>query len=285
MADKHFRITTALFIFANFKFGDVTSEIIVQSNGNFTLQPNVQSPPEDILWRWNENKVVEFYQKEMVDYGQFKGRTTLDLTTGALTLTHLTEADSGEYVGELQIKGELVHHRQTVKVFDAVGKPAVTCQVNGSSVTLLCSGGDRPSTQYRWEGPAIEPQPGSQLKIEAAESSDAIYTCVLHNPVGKPAVTCQVNGPSVTLLCSGGDRPSTQYRWEGPAIEPQPGSQLKIEAAESSDAVYTCVLHNPVGESRTDFPVKSCFPAPGKAHSADVGTEHRPAILAATVHP
>ncbi|XP_035265363.1 actin cytoskeleton-regulatory complex protein pan1-like [Anguilla anguilla] len=167
---------------------------------------------------------------------------------------------------------------------DAVGKPAVTCQVNGSSVTLLCSGGDRPSTQYRWEGPAIEPQPGSQLKIEAAESSDAVYTCVLHNPVGesrtdfpvkscfpapdavgKPAVTCQVNGPSVTLLCSGGDRPSTQYRWEGPAIEPQPGSQLKIEAAESSDAIYTCVLHNPVGESRTDFPVKSCFPAPGSA--------------------
>ncbi|KAG5851553.1 hypothetical protein ANANG_G00052900, partial [Anguilla anguilla] len=126
--------------------------------------------------------------------------TILDLTTGALTLTHLTEADSGEYVGELQIKGELVYHHQTVKVFDAVGKPAVTCQVNGSSVTLLCSGGDRPSTQYRWEGPAIEPQPGSQLKVEAAESSDAIYTCVLHNPVG---------------------------------------------------------------ESRTDFPVKSCFPAPG----------------------
>ncbi|XP_035264758.1 hemicentin-2-like isoform X2 [Anguilla anguilla] len=278
MADKHFRITTALFIFANFKFGDATSDIIVQSNGNFTLQPNVQGPPEDILWRWNKNKVVEFDQKEMVEYGQFKGRTTLDLTTGALTLTHLTEADSGEYVGELQIKGNLVEYRQMVKVFDAVGKSAVTCQVNGPSVTLLCSGGDRPSTQYRWEGPAIEPQPGSQLKIEAAESSDAVYTCVLHNPVGesrtdfpvkscfpapgKPAVTCEVNGSSVTLLCSGGDRPSTQYRWEGPAIEPQPGSQLKIEAAESSDAIYTCVLHNPVGESRTDFPVKSCFPAP-----------------------
>ncbi|XP_064175913.1 lymphocyte function-associated antigen 3-like [Anguilla rostrata] len=202
MADKHHRVTALFFIFANFKFGDVTSEIIVQSNGNFTLQPNVQSPPEDILWRWNENKVVEFYQKKVVDYGRFKGRTMLDLTTGALTLTHLTEADSGEYVGELQIKGELVHYRQTVKVFDAVGKPAVTCQVNG---------------------------------------------------------------PSVTLLCSGGDRPSIQYRWEGPAIQPQPGSQLKIEAAESSDAIYTCVLHNPVGESRTVLPVKSCFPAPGSA--------------------
>ncbi|KAG5829945.1 hypothetical protein ANANG_G00320170, partial [Anguilla anguilla] len=162
MADKHHRVTALFFIFANFKFGDVTSDIIVQSNGNFTLQPNVQGPQR----------------------------------------TFCGEADSGEYVGELQIKRELVYHRQTVKVFDAVGKPAVTCQVNGSSVTLLCSGGDRPSTQYRWEGPAIEPQPGSQLKIEAAESSDA---------------------------------------------------------------VYTCVLHNPVGESRTDFPVKSCFPAPGSA--------------------
>ncbi|XP_064185832.1 lymphocyte function-associated antigen 3-like [Anguilla rostrata] len=223
MADTRFRITTPLFfILANFIFGDVTPEIIAQSNGNFTLQPRVQGPLEEILWRWNNHKVVEFDQKEVVEYRQFKGRTILDLTTGALTLTRLTEADSGEYVGELQIKGTLVEYRQTVKVFDAVGKPAVTCQVNG---------------------------------------------------------------PSVTLLCSGGNRPSTQYRWEGLAIEPQPGSQLKIEAAESSDAIYTCVLHNPVGESRTDFPVKSCFPAPGKAHSADVGTEHRPAILAATVHP
>ncbi|KAG5851548.1 hypothetical protein ANANG_G00052850, partial [Anguilla anguilla] len=133
MIHSHVRITTALFIFANFKFGDATSEIIVQSNGNFTLQPNVQGTLEEILWRWNKNKVVEFDQEVVVEYRQFKGRTILDLTTGALTLTHLTEADSGEYVGELQIKGELVYHHQTVKVFDAVGKPAVTCQVNGSS--------------------------------------------------------------------------------------------------------------------------------------------------------
>uniref|UniRef100_A0A0E9WU77 Immunoglobulin V-set domain-containing protein n=1 Tax=Anguilla anguilla TaxID=7936 RepID=A0A0E9WU77_ANGAN len=111
MADKHFRITTALFIFANFKFGDVTPEMIVQSNGNFTLQPNVQGTLEEILWRWNNHKVVEFDQMEVYEYRQFKGRTTLDLTTGALTLTHLTEADSGEYAGELQIKGNLVEYR------------------------------------------------------------------------------------------------------------------------------------------------------------------------------
>ncbi|KAJ8283120.1 hypothetical protein COCON_G00056390 [Conger conger] len=80
--------------------------------------------------------------------------------------------------------------------------------------------------------------------------------------VDKPTVTCQVNRTSVTLLCSGDDRPATQYRWEGPAIEPQPGPQLKIEAAETSDSVYTCVLNNPVSESRTELPVKSCFPAP-----------------------
>ncbi|KAJ8283121.1 hypothetical protein COCON_G00056400 [Conger conger] len=141
---------------------------------------------EDILWRWNTNKVVEFNRKGLHDYGKFQGRTILDVTTGALTLTHLRESDSGEYV-------------------DAVDKPTVTCQVNRTSVTLLCSGDDRPATQYRWEGPAIEPQPGPQLKIEAAETSDS---------------------------------------------------------------VYTCVLNNPVSESRTELPVKSCFPAPG-------GVEHR----------
>ncbi|KAJ8332288.1 hypothetical protein SKAU_G00427140 [Synaphobranchus kaupii] len=190
-----------------FLTGDFTSEIVVQSNGNFTLRPNVQGLPEDILWRCDGNKVVEFVLKQVRDYGKFKGRTILDVTTGALTLTHLRESDSGEYMGELQIMGELLYHPQMVKVFD---------------------------------------------------------------PVKKPKVTCQENSTSVTLLCSGDNRPTTQYSWEGPDIAPQTGSQLKMEAAESSDSVYTCVLKNPVSENRTDFPVKSCFPEPERQHEKDI---------------
>ncbi|XP_061090158.1 lymphocyte function-associated antigen 3-like [Conger conger] len=185
MAGKRHGITALFVICMYFELGDFTPELIVQSNGNFTLQPNVQGPMEDILWRWNGNKVVEFYQKGLHDYGKFQGRAILDVTTGALTLTHLRESDSGEYVGELQVKGELKYHHQRVTVLDAVDKPTVTCQVNRTSVTLLCSGDDRPATQYRWEGPAIEPQPGPQLKIEAAETSDSVYTCVLNNPVSE----------------------------------------------------------------------------------------------------
>ncbi|KAJ8283122.1 hypothetical protein COCON_G00056410 [Conger conger] len=185
MAGKRHGITALFVICMYFEFGDFTAELIAQSNGNFTLQPNVQGPMEEILWWWNGNKVVEFDQKGLRDYGKFKGRTILDVTTGALTLTHLRESDSGEYDGELLAKGELTYHHQRVTVFDAVDKPTVTCQVNRTSVTLLCSGDDRPATQYRWEGPAIEPQPGPQLKIEAAETSDSVYTCVLNNPVSE----------------------------------------------------------------------------------------------------
>ncbi|KAJ8332287.1 hypothetical protein SKAU_G00427130 [Synaphobranchus kaupii] len=218
MANKHSRITALFFVLANFKFGDFTSEIVVQSNGNFTLRPNVQGLPEDILWRCDGNKVVEFVLNQVRDYGKFKGRTILDVTTGALTLTHLRESDSGEYVGELQIMGDLVYHPQMVKVFD---------------------------------------------------------------PVNKPKVTCQENSTSVTLLCSGDNRPTTQYSWEGPDIAPQTGSQLKMEAAESSDSVYTCVLKNPVSENRTDFPLKSCFPEPeslneGADSEGGNSPKHRP---------
>ncbi|KAJ8283118.1 hypothetical protein COCON_G00056370 [Conger conger] len=185
MAGKRHGITVLFVICMYFEFGDFTPELIVQSDGNFTLQPNVQGPMEDILWRWNTNKVIEFNRKGLREYGKFQGRTILDITTGALTLTHLRESDSGEYVGELQVEGELKYHHQNVTVFDAVDKPTVACQVNRTSVTLLCSGDDRPATQYRWEGPAIEPQPGPQLKIEAAETSDSVYTCVLNNPVSE----------------------------------------------------------------------------------------------------
>ncbi|KAJ8247201.1 hypothetical protein GJAV_G00259890 [Gymnothorax javanicus] len=184
MATKRFKVTV-LFMITNLQFGDCTADLIIRSNGNLTLQPNVQGPIEDILWRWNNHKVVEFDQKNFQDYGQFKGRTILNVTTGALTLTRITESDSGEYVGELQIGGKLMFHTERVKVLDPVGKASVSCSVSGATVTLLCLEDGRPATQSRWEGPGIESQMGSQLQLDAAQGSDSVYTCVLSNSVSQ----------------------------------------------------------------------------------------------------
>ncbi|KAJ8407415.1 hypothetical protein AAFF_G00279890 [Aldrovandia affinis] len=194
--------------------GEFASELILPSNGNFTLRPNIKGSLEDILWKWNDDKIIEFDQTQVYQYGQFKGRTILDFKTGDFTLQHLKVSDSGKYRGELQIAGQLHYYEQTVKVLDALDKPAVTCQVNDNgTVTLLCAGDQSPLTQYSWEGPDTQDQPGYELQIRREES-------------------------------------------------------------QSSDSVYTCVVKNPVSENREDFPVKSCFPAQGNAHTPDVGTGH-----------
>ncbi|KAG7463646.1 hypothetical protein MATL_G00178790 [Megalops atlanticus] len=64
----------------------------------------------------------------------------------------------------------------------------------------------------------------------------------------------------VTLLCAGDLSPVTQYSWEGPDTQNQSGPELRLQREKSSDSVYTCVLNNPVSQSREDFNVQSCFP-------------------------
>ncbi|KAJ8247198.1 hypothetical protein GJAV_G00259860, partial [Gymnothorax javanicus] len=60
MTGKHYKLSVLFFILADFKLGDFTEDLIVQSNGNFTLSPYVEDALDEILWKWNNNKVVEF---------------------------------------------------------------------------------------------------------------------------------------------------------------------------------------------------------------------------------
>ncbi|KAJ8407413.1 hypothetical protein AAFF_G00279870 [Aldrovandia affinis] len=108
--------------------------------------------------------------------------------TGDLTITHLTKGDSGQYNAELLKAGKLLYYDYRVEIIDALDKPAVTCQVNNdSTVTLLCAGDQSPLTQYSWEGPDTQDQPGYELQIgrEESQSPDSVYTCVVKNPVSE----------------------------------------------------------------------------------------------------
>ncbi|KAI1885155.1 hypothetical protein AGOR_G00217280 [Albula goreensis] len=187
MARKHYNVTALAFLILHLTLGECTSDLIFQSNGNFTLQPNIKGILEDILWKFEGDKVVEYDQFQLIEYGSYSGRTVImNLWTGALTLLKLQTSDSGHYTGELQINGKLHYYHQTVNIYDAVTKPAVTCQICNSMITLRCAGDQSPLTQYSWVGPEIQNKSGSELQLnnEDVQSSDAaIYTCVVKNPV------------------------------------------------------------------------------------------------------
>ncbi|XP_036401483.1 lymphocyte function-associated antigen 3-like [Megalops cyprinoides] len=187
MAARLHRIKTLVFIITNFTFvsGEAASVLYGKVDGTITLRPAIDGQWDEILWKHNGNKVVEFDQKNLNEFGQFKGRTALDVTRGDLTIKNLIENDSGDYKAELQIAGHLKYYHKAVKVIDVLKSPTVTCQANGTMVTLLCAGDLSPVTQYSWEGPEAQNQSGPELRLQRKESSDSVYTCVLSNPVSQ----------------------------------------------------------------------------------------------------
>ena len=66
-------------------FSGVSSKTInVASNGIISLQPLVEGEIEDILWKHNGNKMVEWDKKagNVREYLKFKGQIKLDVKTG-----------------------------------------------------------------------------------------------------------------------------------------------------------------------------------------------------------
>ncbi len=94
----------------------VTSIIYVENGKSVTLNPNIQGNPEDILWTFNGNKVAEHDLKEFQEYGQFRGRSEIHITTGQLTVLHMTGQDSGIYSSAIQIDGKLQNSENEVQV-------------------------------------------------------------------------------------------------------------------------------------------------------------------------
>lgn len=58
-----------------------------------------------------ERDLIEFQ-----DYGQFRGRSEIEISTGRLTVRHMTSHDSGIYRSVIQINGKLQNSENEVKV-------------------------------------------------------------------------------------------------------------------------------------------------------------------------
>ena len=83
------------------------------------MKTSVSEQPDEILWKHNGIKVVEFNGNEQQVYSPYIDRVTLDWVSAELSITHLTYEDSGEY--ELEItrnqRFDRIHYR-----LDVIGK-------------------------------------------------------------------------------------------------------------------------------------------------------------------
>ena len=80
---------------------------------------SIPGHPDDILWKHNGNKVVEFDAQEEHVFGTYENRVTLDWATADLNITHLRYEDSGDY--EVEITKNRHVHRSNFKL-EIIGK-------------------------------------------------------------------------------------------------------------------------------------------------------------------
>ncbi|XP_034145524.1 carcinoembryonic antigen-related cell adhesion molecule 5 isoform X2 [Esox lucius] len=260
------------------KFGD-----------NVVLKPDSRTnPPSSILWRLGQNKVADFdtdFGPDVTYYGDFNGRTTLDKTTGELTITGLRKTDEGVY--SVEFNSKRLEKTYTLSVLKPVPKPAiiVSCNDNKTSCTLTCNGdtaGAEPVTYWWKVGERNWENISKLLTVSKNDSklhqNDYKYTCKLKNgvseedsapegqlfdpkPVPKPTiiVSCNDNKISCTLTCNGdtaGAEPVTYWwkvgegNWEGI------GKLLTVAKSDSKlhqkGYKYTCKLNNSVSEKVSD---------------------------------
>ncbi|XP_052004985.1 uncharacterized protein LOC127659278 [Xyrauchen texanus] len=190
------------------RFDAVICVTYVESGKSVTLNPNVSGATlEDILWTYNGNKAAENDLVNLQEYGQFKGRTEIHISTGQLTVHHMTNSDSGVYQSVIDINGKLQYSEHDVKVIDALPEPTVTCEVTKTSdlKTLLCSVDSQTQPSYEWSGSNATQQSGQELHISKEEKLDSVYTCTVKNQVSQNNTSfilkaCNTDGSQLYLI-------------------------------------------------------------------------------------
>ncbi|XP_029114011.1 uncharacterized protein LOC114912228 [Scleropages formosus] len=175
---------------------DLTSGVTYSRlNGDVTLTPAIRDTCEEILWKHNNDKVIELVRGQGIrEFGKLRGRTTLNQETGELRVRNLEKRHSGRYTAEVLVEKRLQYFTFNVMVIGecaatllryAVTRPTVQCEQRDSVGILRCHS-EGEMGKYRWEGPNDLLRNWTDQPIELqVSSSDSAYTCVVKNPVSE----------------------------------------------------------------------------------------------------
>uniref|UniRef100_A0A672JQ55 Ig-like domain-containing protein n=1 Tax=Salarias fasciatus TaxID=181472 RepID=A0A672JQ55_SALFA len=164
------------------------------------LNPEIKATgANNILWKHNRDKVVEFNGNEQEVYPPFKDRITLDWHTAELEITDLRYEDSGDYDLEVFVNKEFKTFPFKLKVIGKVSKPSISCEIedtssdeSGNRASLKCSAESSRSEslmkfEWSWRGSM---QPGPNLTIPLGDENDEEeYNCTVSNPMSRETTT------------------------------------------------------------------------------------------------
>ncbi|XP_070834214.1 uncharacterized protein [Chaetodon trifascialis] len=164
--------------------------------GKLTLDPapTGSEPITSILWKYKSDLLAEWVENvvPLVYYKPFKGRATLDISTGRLEVTKMSEADLGLYT--VEINNKVQGQRYLAKAIEKVPKPSVSIQpveCNPLSVkcTLSCDGDTSKAepVTYSWKrGDGEWEKLERDMNIIKSETGHVeTFSCRMKNPVSE----------------------------------------------------------------------------------------------------
>uniref|UniRef100_A0A8B9LT51 Ig-like domain-containing protein n=1 Tax=Astyanax mexicanus TaxID=7994 RepID=A0A8B9LT51_ASTMX len=170
--------------------GHVLCQINYAKTGtNYTFEPSVTADFESVLWKFKNDKVVE-YEDGKVRWFQFKDQGRFDEKTGVLTLDGLSKKQNGHYESEILVSGRLRSKTYEIKVIDGVSKPKVNCikDNEGTVTSLECFlESEVDEASFTWTGPGDKKTTGQTLQIpeEIRKDNNALFFCTAKNPVSE----------------------------------------------------------------------------------------------------
>lgn len=134
----------------------------------------------DIAAEWSQGGTPEYYRN-------FKDRTTLDSTTGVLTISDMTQAEAGTY--SVEINSKLLGVTYTARAVDEIKKVEVWVKPKGDDRELDCNSDvtNAGPVTYFWNNGSSWFQAGQKLDIKTNETIQGIktFSCKISNPVGE----------------------------------------------------------------------------------------------------
>lgn len=177
-----------LLTFILFSAGHVFSAedtVYAQTGKSYTFKPKITGPCESILWKLNNDKVVEF-EDGVLKWFQFNDQGDLNTKTGDLTLFGLKKSQNGLYESEIQVAGKLQYSKHNLQVINPVSAPKVTCEdAPDGKMTFLCTEPNSEPAEFTWSGPDSLTHKGVTLTISKETKWESVYFCTVKNKLNE----------------------------------------------------------------------------------------------------
>ncbi|XP_012513921.1 PREDICTED: lymphocyte function-associated antigen 3 isoform X2 [Propithecus coquereli] len=159
-------------------------------NESVTFHPSSHMPFQEILWKKQKNKVIEWENSEFKAFPPFKGRVNLDPVSGNLTIFNLTSSDEDEY--EIESPSITSTNKFSLYVIEPIPSLTLTCTLTDQNIIVQCEILEHYDShpellKYSWDCPSDQCKNNSAPEMHFDRESDHSQKiqCTVSNKVSK----------------------------------------------------------------------------------------------------